>query len=146
MVFAVKNRDAVLNKKIRNRVFAYMSGIITEMKHKSIIIGGISNHTHILIGLNPNMSISDTVHDIKRNTTLFINREKLCLGTFAWQESYGAFTYSKSQLDQVYKYILNQEQHLAKMTFQDEYLLFLKNYEIEYDVRFLFDFLEDNNT
>lgn len=143
LVFAVKNRDAVLHKKIRRRIFEYMSGIITEMKHKSIIINGVSDHVHIFIGLNPNRSISDTVHDVKRNSSLFINKEKLCLGNFAWQEGYGAFSYSRSQIDNVYKYILNQEKHHEKTTFKVEYIHFLKKFEIEYDERFLFDFLND---
>jgi putative transposase len=143
LVFAVKNRDAVLHKNIRNRVFEYMSGIITEMKHKSIIVNGVSNHVHILIGLNPSKSISDTIHDIKRSSSLLINNEKLCMGKFAWQEGYGGFTYSRSQLDDIYNYILNQESHHKKITFREEYIQFLKKFEIEYDERFLFDFLDD---
>jgi putative transposase len=141
--FAVKNRDAVLNKNIRYRVFEYMSGIITEMKHKSLIVNGVSNHVHIFIGLNPSKSISDTVHDIKRSSTLFINSEKLCTGRFAWQEGYGGFSYSRSQLDDVYKYIQNQEEHHRKKSFKEEYIQFLRKFEIDYDERFLFDFLED---
>jgi len=133
----------MLNKNIRNRVFEYMSGIVTTMKHKSIIVNGVSDHVHLLIGLNPSKSISDTVHDIKRSTTLFINSEKLCPGQFAWQEGYGGFTYSRSQLDNVYKYIGNQEQHHKKITFKEEYIRFLEKYEIEYDVQFLFKFMDD---
>lgn len=143
MVFAVKNREAVLNKSIRNRVFEYISGIITEMKHKSIIVNGVSNHVHIFIGWNPTKSVSDTVHEIKRGSSLFINSQKLCLGKFAWQEGYGAFTYSRSQLETVYNYILNQEQHHKKVIFKDEYIQLLKKFEVEYDERFLFNFLDD---
>jgi putative transposase len=143
LVFAPKFHDAVLYKNIRKRVFEYISGIITEMKHKSIIVNGVSNHVHIFLGLNPSKSISDTVHDIKRSSTLFINKEKLCKGTFAWQEGYGGFSYGRSQIDELYQYILNQEQHHKKVTFRDEYLQFLKNFEIQYDERFLFDFLDD---
>lgn len=143
LVFAVKNRDAVLHKGIRNRVFEYMSGIISEMKHKSIIVNGVSNHVHILLGLNPSKSISDTVHDIKRSTSLFINNEKLCPGKFAWQEGYGGFTYSRSQLDNVYNYILNQEKHHNKKTFKEEYIQFLEKFKVEFDEKFLFDFLND---
>jgi len=140
LVFAVKNRDAVLHKGIRARVFEYISGIITNLNHKSIIVNGVSDHLHILIGLNPSISISDTVYHIKRSSTLFINKEKLCLGAFAWQEGYGAFSYSKSQLDSVYTYILNQEKHHKKQTFKDEYIKFLEESSIEYDSKFLFDF------
>jgi REP element-mobilizing transposase RayT len=140
LVFAVKNRDAVLHKSIRGRIFEYMSGIITEMKHKSIIVNGVSDHVHIFIGLNPNISISETVHDVKRSSSLFINKEKLCLGNFAWQEGYGAFSYSRSHIDEVYKYILNQEKHHTKTTFKTEYIKLLEKFEVEYDERYLFEF------
>jgi REP element-mobilizing transposase RayT len=142
-IFAVKNRDAVLHVSIRKRVFEYVSGIISQMNHKSIIVNGISNHIHILIGVNPNISISDTVRDIKRSSSLFINKKKLCPGKFAWQEGYGAFTYSKSQLDNVYNYILNQEKHHQKKTFKEEYVNFLQKFEIDYDEQFLFNFIEE---
>jgi len=143
MVFAVKNRDAILNKNIRQRVFEYMSGILREMQHKSIIVNGVSNHVHIFIGLNPSKSISDTVHDLKRSSSLFINKERLCKGKFSWQEGYGAFTYSRSQLNNVYQYILNQEEHHKRTTFKEEYISFLTEFEIDYEERFLFDFLDD---
>jgi REP element-mobilizing transposase RayT len=144
LVFAVKNRDAVLTKNFRTRVFEYISGIITNLKHKSIIVNGTSNHVHILIGLNPSVSISDTVHDIKRSSSLFINNGKLCPGKFSWQEGYGGFTYSRSQIADVYNYIENQESHHKKKTFREEYIDILTKYEIEFDPQFLFDFLDDH--
>ena len=140
LIFAVKNRDAVFHKNIRKRVFEYISGIITTINHKSIIVNGLSDHVHILIGVNPSISISDTVHDIKRSYSLFINKEKLCKGKFAWQKGYGGFTYSRSQLENVYDYIQNQEERHKKSTFKAEYVQFLKKYAIEFDERFLFDF------
>jgi REP element-mobilizing transposase RayT len=144
LVFAVQNREAVLIRNIRPRVFEYMSGIITTMKHKSIIVNGTSNHVHILLGLNPSISVSDTVHDIKRSSSLFINNEKLCLGRFAWQEGYGGFSYSRSQIKEIYNYIDNQESHHQKRTFQQEYIDYLNQNEMEFDQQFLFDFLEDS--
>jgi REP element-mobilizing transposase RayT len=143
LIFAVKNLDAMLNKEIRSRVFEYISGIITNMDQKSIVVNGVSNHVHILIGFNSSISISETVHEIKRNSSLFINKEKLCKGKFAWQEGYGGFTYSRSQLDNVYNYIQNQEKHHQKSSFKSEYVRVLKKFEVEYDERFLFDFLGD---
>lgn len=143
IVFAVKNREALLHKNFRSRVFGYMSGTLCEMKHKVIIVNGVSNHVHILIGLNPSISISDTVHDVKRSTSLFINKERFCRGKFAWQEGYGAFTYSRSQIDKVYKYILNQEEHHKNRGFKEEYTEFLEKYDIEYNEKYLFDFLEE---
>ena len=143
LVFAVKNRDAVLKEDFRKRVFEYMSGIITNLKHKSIIINGTSNHVHILFGLNPSVSVSDTVHDIKRSSSLFINNEKLCPCRFSWQEGYGGFTYSRSQIADVYYYIENQESHHKKRTFREEYIDILTKNEIEFDQQFLFDFWDD---
>jgi len=143
LVFAVKNREAQLEKSIRPRVFEYMSGIITSMGHKSLIVNGVIDHVHILLGLNPLVTISDTVHDVKRSTTLFINKEKLCKGKFAWQEGYGAFTYSRSQIRNVFSYIENQEEHHKKSSFRDEYLAFLRKFEIEFDERFLFEFFDE---
>jgi REP element-mobilizing transposase RayT len=144
LVFAVQNREAVLTQDIRIRVFEYMSGILTNMNHKSIIVNGISNHIHILIGLNPSVSVSDTVHDIKRSSSLFINNEKLCVGRFSWQEGYGGFSYGRSQIADIYNYIKNQESHHQKRTFQQEYTDYLNDNEMEFDQQFLFDFLEDS--
>jgi putative transposase len=144
LVFAVKNRDAVLTNNIRKRVFEYMSGITTNLKHKSIIVNGTSNHVHILFGLDPSISVSDTVHDIKRSSSLFINKEKLCPGRFSWQEGYGGFTYSRSQIADLYNYIENQESHHKMRTFREEYIDILTKNEIEFDQQFLFDFWEDS--
>jgi len=142
LVFAVCNREAVLSKNIRPRVFEYISGIVTDLKHKSIIVDGVADHIHILIGLNPNISVSDTVHDIKRGSSIFINQNKLVLGKFLWQGGYGGFTYSRSQIDQIYTYIQNQESHHAKRSFREEYQSILDKYEADYDPRFLFDFFD----
>jgi putative transposase len=143
LIFAVKDRENALNKNIRNRVFEYISGIVTTMNHKSIIVNGVSDHVHILIGVNPSISISSTVYEIKRSSSLFINKEKLCKGKFALQEGYGGFTYSRSQLKNVYNYIKLQEIHHEKSTFREEYILFLKKFEIDYNEHFLFNFWEN---
>jgi len=140
LVFAVEHRENLLIKEIRPRVFEYISGIITSLNHKSIIINGVSDHIHILLGLNPAKSVSDTVHDIKRSSSLFINENRLTVRKFSWQNGYGGFTYSRSQIGRVYKYIQNQEAHHAKKSFRDEYLSLLEKYEVDYDPRFLFDF------
>jgi REP element-mobilizing transposase RayT len=143
LVFAVKNRNAALSKDIRPRVFEYMSGILTNQKHKSIIINGISNHVHILFGLNPFISVSDTVHEVKRSSSLFINSEKLCCEKFSWQEGYGGFTYSRSQISNLYNYIENQESHHKTRTFHDEYIQYLTDNEMEFDEQFLYDFWDN---
>jgi len=144
LVFAVGHREPVLSESIRHRVFEYISGIVTSQKHKSIIVNGFSDHVHILLGLNPVISVSDTVHEIKRGSSLFINDNRLLPGKFSWQEGYGGFTYSRSQLDRVYNYIENQEVHHAKKSFRDEYFAILNKYDVEFDPRYLFDFFDNN--
>ena len=143
LVFAVKFRRALLTKEIRADVFKYMGGILNEMNHKPLIINGTSNHVHVLLGLNPSKSISETVMYLKKGSSLYINQEKLCRSKFNWQEGYGAFAYSKSQVERVHRYIENQENHHREKTFRDEYLNYLKNLEIDYSEKYQFDFLDD---
>jgi len=142
-VFAVKGRENLLQKHWRDEVFKYMAGIIKGKGQKPIIVNGVENHVHVFVGLKPSMSISDLVRDIKNNSTNFINEQKYVNKRFQWQEGYGAFSYAHSQINDVYQYILNQEAHHAKKTFHEEYLDFLQKFEIEYDERYLFDWLED---
>lgn len=142
-VFAVKGRENILQKPWREDVFKYMSGIISNKKQKSIIVNGVSNHVHLFIGLNPSMCLSDLIRDVKNNTTNFINKNKFVRGKFSWQEGYGSFSYSNSQVENVYNYILNQEKHHRKVTFKEEYIEFLKKFEIEFDEKFLFDWLDE---
>jgi len=143
LVFAVHKREYILFKSIRPRIFEYISGVIKDQKHKSIIVNGTSDHVHILIGLNPSVSVSDTVHDIKRGSSLFINNNKLVAGKFSWQEGYGGFTYSRSQIENVYRYIENQEAHHAKVRFRKEYLELLEENEIDFNSAFLFEFYDN---
>ena len=143
IIFAPKYRERLLKEEIRSEVFSYISGIITNKGHKSIIVNGVIDHVHILFGLNPKESISDIVGSIKRDSSTFINDKKMFNGKFHWQDGYGAFTYSRSQLNAVYKYILNQEVHHKKRTFREEYMELLSKFEVPYDKRFLFDFFED---
>ena len=142
LVFAPKYRERLLVKEIRPEVFSYISGIITNRKHKSIIINGMSDHIHILFGLNPNDKISDLVGAIKKNSSTFINEKGWFREKFHWQDSYGAFSYGRSQLDRIYNYIKNQESHHRKRNFREEYIELLKRFEIEYDEKYLFDFFE----
>lgn len=144
LVFSPKYRERLLVKEIREEVFSYISGIITNRRHKSIIINGISDHMHILYGANPDDKISDLVACIKRESSTFINSKNWFRNKFHWQDGYGAFSYARSQLDRVYKYIARQEQHHKKQSFKEEYIDFLKKYEIEYNEKFLFEFFELN--
>jgi REP element-mobilizing transposase RayT len=142
-VFAVKGRQNLLQKPWRDEVFKYIAGIIKGKNQKSIIVNGVSDHIHIFVGLKPAMNISDLVRDIKNNSSNFINGNKWVKGKFAWQEGYGVFSYSQSQIENVYQYIANQEEHHSKKTFKDEYIEFLKKFNIEYNEKYLFDWLSD---
>ena len=141
-VFAVKGRENLIDKRWRDELCKYISGIITGKGQKSIIVNGVADHIHCFIGLKPSMSISDLMRDVKNNSSKFINEKGFIKGKFSWQEGYGAFSYSHSQIEQVYNYILNQEMHHQKKTFKEEYLEFLTKYEIEYKNEYLFDWLE----
>ncbi|MDX1908921.1 MAG: IS200/IS605 family transposase [Bacteroidia bacterium] len=141
-IFAVKGRENLLQKPWRDDVFKYMAGIIKGKNQKPIIVNGVSDHVHVFVGLKPSLSISDLVRDIKNNSSKFINEQHLVKGRFAWQEGYGVFSYAHSQIEQVYQYIADQEIHHARKTFQEEYLGFLQKFEIEYDEKYLFEWIE----
>jgi len=142
LVFAVRYRENLLRKTYRNEVFSYISGIVSNMGHKPLITNGYSDHVHIFLGLNPSISISDTVSTIKKSSNHFINEKGWFTGKFQWQDGYGAFSYGKSQVKDIYNYILNQEEHHVKKTFRNEYTEFLKNEDIIYNEMYLFDFFD----
>ncbi len=142
VVFAVKFRHNLLQKPWRDEVFKYMSGIITEKGQKAIIVNGVSDHVHLFIGLKPSISLSDLVRDVKNNSSNLINDMKLTRGKFAWQGGFGAFSYAPSAINNVYNYILNQESHHKKTLFKLEFLDLLQQFEIEYNDKYLFDWLD----
>jgi putative transposase len=142
VVFAVKGRENLLQNPWRQEVFKYMAGIINGKNQKAIIVNGVADHVHLFIGLKPAMSLSDLVRDVKNNTSNFINDKKIIKGKFLWQEGYGAFSYSHSQIENVYQYIMNQEEHHQKKTFKEECLDFLQKFKIEHDEKYLFDWIE----
>lgn len=137
-VFAVKFRDAVIHSSWKDELYRYMTGIIQNNKHKLIAINGMPDHIHILIGMRPTQSISDLMQDIKGSSSKWINQKGFIKGKFEWQEGYGAFSYGKSQIKDVIAYIENQEQHHSKKTFRDEYMDFLKKFDVEYDEQYIF--------
>ena len=142
VVFAVKGRENLIAKSWKNDLHKYISGIIQNKEQKSIIVNGVADHIHAFIGLKPSMRISDLVRDIKNNSAKFINEAGFVKGKFVWQEGYGVFSYSHSEISRVYNYILNQEEHHQKKSFRDEYLELLKNFEIEHNEKYLFDWIE----
>src|SRR5262245_37930914 len=139
VVFAVNGRSNLIQKHWKDDLHKYIAGIVREKGHKSIIVNGMPDHIHSFIGLKPFMALSDLVRDIKNNSSNFINDRNFVNGKFAWQEGYGAFSYSKSDVRNVYQYILNQEQHHLKKTFREEYINFLEEFEIEYNEKYLFE-------
>lgn len=143
IVFAVKGRGNIISKTWQHELHKYIAGIITNKDQKSIIVNGVSDHIHVFVGLKPSMSISDLVRDIKNNSTNFINNKKFVKGKFAWQEGYGAFSCGHSQIDQVYNYIFNQEEHHRKKTFKEEYMEFLRKFGIKYNEKYLFEWFEE---
>ncbi len=141
VVFAVKGRENLINKTWRDELHKYIAGIIKAKEQKPIIVNGVGDHIHAFLGLRPSMSISELVRDLKNNSSNFINEQKFVHGKFSWQEGYGAFSYSQSHIEKVYNYILNQEEHHKRQTFRDEYIGLLKKFEIEFDEKYLFDWI-----
>lgn len=143
LVFAVKHRNALIKKEWKNDLEKYITGIIQHHGHKLLAIGSMPDHIHIYIGYNLNHLIPKLVEEIKTSSNRWIKEQKLSNFKFDWQKGYGAFTNSKSQLDGVVKYVLNQETHHKKKTFREEYLEILKNNEIDYNDEYLFEFYDD---
>lgn len=137
-VFAVKFRESNIHPSWKDELYKYITGIIQNNNHKLICINGMPDHVLILIGMRPTQSISDLLQDIKGSSSKWINEKKFLKKKFEWQEGYGAFSYSKSQVENVIAYILNQEQHHMKMTFRDEYIEFLTKFEIDFDEKYIF--------
>lgn len=142
IVFAVKGRQNLIAKSWKDELYKYISGIISNKGQKSIIVNGMPDHIHVFVGLKPSMAIADLVRDIKNNSTNFINKNKFVNGKFSWQEGYGAFSYAHSQINQVYNYILNQEQHHHKKSFREEYVELLTKFEIDHNEKYLFDWVD----
>lgn len=142
VIFAVKGRQNLISPNWKEDLNKYIAGIIKGKEQKSIIVNGMPDHIHAFVGLKPSMAISDLVRDIKNNSTNFINDQRYVKGKFSWQEGYGAFSYSHSHISKVYDYILNQEKHHRRRTFKEEYFELLKKFEIEYNEKYLFEWIE----
>lgn len=137
-VFAVKFRAAIISKEWKEDLHKYITGIFQHNQHKMLQINSVPDHIHMLIGMRPHQSISSLIQNVKTESTKWIKAQKFCSQTFAWQEGYGAFSYSKSQVNSVIRYIQNQEIHHRKETFLDEYRKFLTAFEIEWDEKYIF--------
>lgn len=138
LVFAVKYRSGLIQESWKDELYKYMTGIIQNNGHKLLIINGMPDHIHILIGFRTHQSLADLMKDIKQASSIWTNEKGFARGKFAWQEGYGAFSYGQSQLQTVIDYIKNQEEHHKTKTFLEEYKGFLKLFEIEFDERYIF--------
>ena len=142
VVFAVKNRDALIATSWEERLYQYIPGIVQNKGQKMLAINGMPDHIHFFIGMKPSCCLSDLVREVKKASNEMINENKLSKFKFNWQEGYGAFSYSHSHIDNVAKYVMNQKEHHKKISFKEEYIDFLKKFEIEYDEKYLFDWMD----
>jgi len=143
IVFAVYGRENLINEKLRDELEKILCSIVTEHHAKPLAVYCNPDHVHILIAMNPEISISKMAEAIKSGSSGWLNRERRVLGKFSWQSGYGAFSYSKSQISMVIQYILNQPEHHKRRTFREEYLTYLSKRNILFDEQYLFDFLEE---
>lgn len=137
-VFTVQNRECIITNQWKDELYKYISGIIQNYNHKLLAINGMTDHKHILFGMRPVQSISELMQQVKEDSSKWINKRKFIRSKFSWQEGYGAFSYSKSQIPRVIQYIEKQEEHHKKKTFIEEYKEFLKAFGVEYDERYIF--------
>jgi len=141
-VFAVKGRQSLINPKNNEELQKYITGIVQNRKQKMLAINNMPEHLHLFVGFGTTLSMADFMEEVKAISSKFINENGWVKGKFEWQRGYGVFSYSRSQIDDVIKYIINQQEHHKKKTFKDEYLEFLKKFEVEYDERYLFEWIE----
>lgn len=141
-VFAVQNRISLIRPDWETDLYKYMNGIISKQGHLLCVINGMPDHIHALVSMNPKQSPSNLMQDIKRSSTLWINENRLVAGKFSWQEGFGAFSYGKSQVFSISNYIEDQKRHHKKRSFIEEYLQFLKLFEIKYDERYVYKPIE----
>ncbi len=141
-VFSVKGRENLLSGKIRNELFPYISGIIKSTDNYPLIVNGYRDHVHLLFELNPSKSVSNVMEKVKSNSSKWINEKKFMPGIFRWQTGYAAFSYSRSQRDDVIQYIVNQEKHHKRTTFREEYLNFMEKFKVNFDRKYLFEFYD----
>ncbi len=140
-VFAVQNRQALINSSWEQRLFKFITGIIKNKDQKLIAINGMPDHVHLFIGIKPDCKLSDLMRDVKRSSSLFITENGFTKYKFNWQSGYGAFSYGQSQIDSVVKYIMNQKEHHKKYSFKDEYISLLKKFQIEHNEQHLFNWI-----
>ena len=141
-VFSVKGRGNLLTQNFRESLFKYLSGILNNEKQFSLAVNGYLDHVHLLFEQHPTTALSDIMRVAKTNSSKWINKNKFVKGQFEWQDGYGAFSYSRSQRNNVIQYIINQENHHKKITFREEYMDLLKKFEIPFEGKYVFEFYD----
>lgn len=136
LVFAVRERACLIAPEWKADLFKYIAGILANRGQELIAIGGVADHIHILFGMLPSIALSDLVRDVKTSSGNFINEKRFVKGKFYWQEGFGAFSYSRAQIDAVAKYVMDQEKHHANRSFREEYVELLDRFDIEYPDKF----------
>lgn len=146
IVFAVQGRQNLIPRQHREELCKYTTGIVRKREQKLISINCEPDHMHVFIGLKPTLALSDFVRDVKAGSSGFMNGQRWVRGKFNWQEGFCVFFHSHSEIDRVVKYIQNQEEHHRKATFKEEYLNMLRDFAVEYNTKYLFNWLEDEST
>jgi REP element-mobilizing transposase RayT len=141
-VFAVQNRQCLIARENKEELHKYITALVQHREAKMLAVNCMPDHTHLFVGFKPTILISNFVKEIKVESNEFINKKNWMRGKFSWQEGYGVFSYSHSQIDAVIKYVLNQEIHHQKKTFKQEYFKLLEKFEVQFEERFLFDFFD----
>lgn len=141
-VFVVRYRSRIIDDRWKNELYKYITGIVRQQGHRLYAINGMPDHVHLFVSMSPDQSVSELMQDVKGSSSKWINEKKLTRGRFSWQAGYGAFSYSRTHIDAVIRYIHNQEKHHKKKTFHEEYIEMLKKFDVDYDPRYLFKELE----
>ena len=141
-VFAVQGRRSLIPKQHKEELHKYISSLVHARKAKTLAVHCMPDHMHLFVGFKPSVLISDFIKEIKVQSNEFIRDKKWIKERFTWQEGYGVFSYGHSQIDKVCKYILNQEAHHKKKMFRHEYVEFLEKFEVPFEERYLFHWIE----
>lgn len=139
VIFSTKDRVPIIKPELKPNLHAYMGGIIRELKGKAVTIDGTTDHVHLLLWVPPTLSISETLGVLKSNSSKWVNDERRQRSAFAWQTGYGAFSVSHSNSPAVVRYIRTQEEHHKKVSFQEEFVSYLKKNGIPYDARYIWE-------
>jgi len=143
IIFAVQGRGSLISLAWQKELYKFITGLVKNKGQKLIVINGVQDHIHILLSINPSCRILDLVREIKKSSNKCINENFISMNKFQWQNGYGVFSYNKSAVDKVVKYINNQEEHHKKRSFKEEYIDFLEKFEVDYKQEYLFEFINN---